>query len=193
MEYERYAVVDVETTGFSPARDRIVEVACALVDGERVIGAWSTLVDPGMAIPPRATAVHGITDDMCAGAPAIGPALEALRERCAGRSLAAHCAGFDVSFLGPAIGTRAICTLRLARALFPEAPDHKNQTLRRFLGLDALMHCDVRAHRALDDALVTAHLLVACRRRFRERYPGASWERFLQARVTIAREPALVA
>jgi DNA polymerase III epsilon subunit-like protein len=76
MQPERYAVIDVETTGFSATRDRIVEVACALIDGERIVGRWATLVDPGIAIPAYATAVHGITDEMVSGAPRLGRALE---------------------------------------------------------------------------------------------------------------------
>ena len=69
MEVERYCVIDVETTGFRPWADRIVEVACVLLDGCRVAGRWSTLVNPGMPIPAEATAVHGITDGMVAAAP----------------------------------------------------------------------------------------------------------------------------
>jgi len=84
MQRERYAVIDVETTGFSATRDRIVEVACALIDGERIVGRWATLVDPGIAIPAYATAVHGITDEMVGGAPRLGRALEPLRRRCKG-------------------------------------------------------------------------------------------------------------
>src|SRR5580658_9570325 len=114
--WDRYAVVDVETTGFSPAADRVVEVACVLVDGSRVVDRWATLVNPGMPIPARATAIHGITDEMVAGAPSLLSALAELRRRCWGRLLAAHHAQFDLSFLrSPGIGT-ALCTMRLARA-----------------------------------------------------------------------------
>ena len=53
MASERYAVVDVETTGFNSAHDRIVEVACVQVDADRIIRRWTTLVNPGIAIPAR--------------------------------------------------------------------------------------------------------------------------------------------
>lgn len=180
MPRERYAVVDVETTGFSPANDRIVEIACVCVDGDRVVDRWSTLVDPEIPIPPRTTAVHGITDAMVRGAPTIDRALTQLRRRSATRTFVAHYARFDLSFLSRLRTRRAICTMRLARALFPNAPNHKNQTLREVLQIDRLIDGELSAHRALDDALVTAHVLIACRSHFSRRYWGISWRRFLR-------------
>jgi DNA polymerase III epsilon subunit family exonuclease len=177
---ERYCVIDVETTGFSPTRDRIVEVACALVDGGRVVGRWATLVNPGMPIPAVATSVHGITDDMVEDAPSIVLALRHVRRLCRGRTVAAHCANFDLSFVGPTVASRGLCTMRLARALFPEAPNHKNQTLRRFLGIDRVAGEAFEAHRALSDALVSAHVLIACRQRFNARGSGQSWPLFVR-------------
>ncbi len=188
MQRERYAVIDVETTGFSAVRDRIVEVACALIDGERIVGRWATLVDPGIAIPAYATAVHGITDDMVSGAPRLGRALKLLRRRCGGRVVAAHCARFDLSFVGPSVGREGLCTMLLARALFPEAPNHKNQTLRRFLHIDRAADEEFEAHRALGDALVSAHVLIACRRRFRARFAGESWQRFARREAFVVME-----
>ncbi len=180
MPRERYCVIDVETTGFSPATDRVVELACALVDGGRVVDGWTTLVNPGMPIPSYATAVHGITDEMVAGAPGIVAALRRARRLCRGRTVAAHCAGFDLSFVGPSVARRALCTMRLARALFPEAPNHKNQTLRAFLDIDRTVGYRLGAHRALDDAVVSAHVLIACRRRFLTRRDGESWAQFVR-------------
>ena len=84
----------------------------------------------------------------------------------------------STSFLGSAFGKEALCTMRLARALFPEAPNHQNQTLRAFLGIDDAVAGTLCAHRALDDAIVTAHILIACRHRFRDRFAGEPWERF---------------
>jgi DNA polymerase-3 subunit epsilon len=188
MQQERYAVIDVETTGFSAARDRVVEVACALIDGERVVGRWATLVDPGIAIPAYATAVHGISDSMVSGAPRLGRALRALRRRCAGRVVAAHCARFDLAFVGPSVRQEGLCTMLLARALFPEAPNHKNQTLRRFLDIDRAAGEEFEAHRALSDALVSAHVLIACRRRFRARYAAESWQRFARREALVVME-----
>ena len=185
MRSERYAVVDVETTGFSPLRDRIVEVACALVDADRIVGQWATLVNPQVPIPASATAIHGITDDLVEGAPNAHDALRKLRQHCGDRTIVAHCARFDLSFLGSAFGKEALCTMRLARALFPEAPNHQNQTLRVYLGIDDAVAGALRAHRALDDATVTAHILIACRRHFRDRFAGEPWVRFARTRALV--------
>jgi DNA polymerase III epsilon subunit-like protein len=185
MPVERYCVIDVETTGFSPVADRVVEIACALVDGDRIVGRWAVLVNPGMTIPPAASAVHGITDGMVRDAPNIHAALRQARRLCRGRLVAAHSAPFDLSFVGAPVGGAALCTLRLARVLIPEAPNHKNQTLRRFLGIDRFAGEDLPAHRALGDALVTAHVLIACRRRFRAFRPHESWARFIRSQAFV--------
>ncbi|MFZ1017942.1 MAG: 3'-5' exonuclease [Candidatus Cybelea sp.] len=185
MEVERYAVVDVETTGFSPTRDHVVEIGCVLIDGDAVVYRWGTLVNPGIAIPEHATAIHGITDKMVATAPDLGAALTQLRKLCGRRTIAAHSAPFDLSFLGPAFATQALCTMRLARAVFPEAPNHKNQTLRKYLSIDDAIGEDLGTHRALDDAIVTAHILIACRRRVLAGSPSQSWERFTRTRATV--------
>jgi len=186
MSWDRFAVVDVETTGFSPVNDRIVEVACVLVDGDRVVDRWATLVRPGIAIPARATEVHGITNAMVAGAPTLGGILGRLRDLCGARVVVAHYARFDLSFLHDLHVENAICTLKLARALIPEAPNHRNQTLRSVLRIDEAVGEALDAHRALDDALVTAHVLIACHRRFLRRRLGVSWERFLRDRASVA-------
>ena len=123
MVENRYAVVDVETTGFSPANDRIVEVACVLVDGDRVVDRWATLVKPEIAIPARATEVHGITNEMVAGAPGLERVLGRLRKLCGSRTVVAHYARFDLSFLSDLGAASAVCTLKLARALVPEAAE----------------------------------------------------------------------
>ncbi len=182
----RYAVVDVETTGFSPVNDRIVEVACVLVDGDAVVDRWSTLVKPEIDIPARATEVHGITNEMVADAPSFESVLGRLRDLCGSRIVVAHYARFDLSFLSDLGANHAVCTLKLARALVPEAPNHRNQTLRSFLRIDETIGEKLGAHRALDDALVTAHILVACHRRFRQRRLGISWERFLREHLSEA-------
>jgi DNA polymerase III epsilon subunit family exonuclease len=186
MSPDRYAVVDVETTGFSPVNDRIVEVACVLVDGDRIAERWATLVKPGIDIPARATEIHGITNEMVANAPSLEVALSALREMCRARTVVAHYARFDLSFLRDLCAEDAICTMKLARALVPEAPNHKNQTLRTWLRIDDALEEELGAHRALDDALVTAHILVACHRRFCQRRLTVSWERFLRERAMVA-------
>ncbi|MGZ5719194.1 MAG: 3'-5' exonuclease [Burkholderiales bacterium] len=105
---ERYAVVDVETTGLSIYRDRVVEIGCVLVDGGAIADQWSTLVDPGIPIPGRASAIHGITDADVDGAPDFDDALAMLRRKVGRRTIAAHNATFDLAFLAPLRPERAM-------------------------------------------------------------------------------------
>ena len=159
----RYAVVDIETTGFSPTADRVVEVACVVIQDGRVERRWSSLVDPERPIPWRATQVHGITDDDVAQAPSFAEVERELVALCTGATVVAHNATFDLSFLTALQAQPRLCTLALARRAFPHAPNHKNQTLRRYLEIDRdPMLCGLEAHRALADALVTAAILLRC-------------------------------
>lgn len=171
----RYAVVDIETTGFSPRDDRVVEMACVVLENRTITRTWSTLVNPGRPIPYYATRVHGITDDDVVDAPAFDIAQRRLRRLCIGATLVAHNASFDLGFLPAVAHLPSLCTLRLARHCFPAAPNHKNQTLRHYLRVDDdlrhLCHLELvegrpQAHRALDDALVTAAILLRCLDRF---------------------------
>ncbi|MDZ7747898.1 MAG: exonuclease domain-containing protein [Halofilum sp. (in: g-proteobacteria)] len=122
----QYAFVDLETTGCDPGRDRIIELAVVAVDDGRVVDEWSSLVDPGTRIAPTIEGLTGIGDAMVASAPAFTALRDELRARLRGRVLAAHNARFDYGFLRNAfaregVGFRAplLCTLRLARSLYP--------------------------------------------------------------------------
>lgn len=164
----RYAVVDVETTGFSPVSDQVVEIACVLVEDLRIVEMWSTLVDPGRPIPAHATRVHGIGDDQVAGAPPFDIAQQQLKMRCKGATVVAHNASFDLGFLPALARLPSLCTVQLARRWFPDAPNHKNQTLRAYLGIDKdARFADLPAHRALGDAMVTAAILIRCLEKYR--------------------------
>jgi DNA polymerase-3 subunit epsilon len=164
----RYAIVDVETTGFSPRDDRVVEVACVVVDGNfRDLESFTSLVDPGRPIPWYATDVHGIRDRDVAGAPTLDELSGRLRRLTAGATVVAHNASFDRRFL-PCLEDREwLCTLKLARRTFTEAPAFGNQVLRRYLGIDDPRLHGRAAHRAFADALVTAGVLRACLTRLR--------------------------
>jgi DNA polymerase III epsilon subunit-like protein len=160
----RYAVIDIETTGFSSISDRVVEAACVIVQDRAIVRTWSSLVNPGRAIPDYATRVHGITDADVRNAPPFERVQRELLELCLGGTVVAHNASFDLSFLPLLAPLPSLCTLRLARRRFPDAPNHRNQTLREFLHVDELLreYGPLPAHRALADALVTAGILLRC-------------------------------
>jgi DNA polymerase III epsilon subunit-like protein len=158
----RYAVIDLETTGLRARDDRVVEMACVLVEHRQVVRTWSTLVNPERPIPPHATRVHGIGDGDVVAAPPFDIAQRQLHALCLGATVVAHNARFDLSFLPELQHLPSLCTVGLARRCFPGAPNFKCQTLREYLCIDI----DAQAHSALGDALVTAEILLRCLSRF---------------------------
>jgi len=152
-----FAVVDVETTGFSAFTDRVVEVACVRMQGGRIIDRFSTIVDPEREIPPYATNVHGITDDDVAGKPTLGEVRGYLGDLVSDAAIVAHNASFDMSFLPFVAHRPVVCSMRLAMHVY-DAPRYTNQALRAALCANDRDLRDLEAHRALADAIVTAHV-----------------------------------
>ncbi|WP_097186480.1 DEDD exonuclease domain-containing protein [Ornithinimicrobium cerasi] len=161
-----FVVVDLETTGGSPAGSQITEFGAVKVRGGAVLGEFQTLVRPSTPIPPFITVLTGITNAMVAEAPAIRTVMPQFLEFAAGSVLVAHNAGFDVSFLRAAAaetgqpwpGFAVIDTVRLARQLVhrDEAPNHKLSSLAQLFGATTTPD-----HRALHDARATVDVLHA--------------------------------
>ncbi len=158
-----FVVLDLETTGLSPDRDRITEIGAVKVAGGEVLGEFASLVHPGRPIPAGITAVTGITDGMVRGAPGIGALLPSLLEFLGPAVLVAHNARFDVSFLRAALAAHrgddfdpvVVDTARLARRLLRE--EVRNVRLGT---LAAHFRSRVRPeHRALPDARATVDVL----------------------------------
>ncbi len=154
----RYWVVDSETTGVGP-EDKAVEVAGFLFEDDKMIRYHSSLVNPGIPIPPEASEVHHLTDEDVADAPSIDAAMMPFFEDDFD-FVVAHNAAFDKRFMD--FGEAPwMCSLKLARAVYPEAPSHRNQFLRYWIKLPKLVHsynAQAAAHRALYDAEVTSYL-----------------------------------
>ncbi len=155
--FEIIRVADVESTGLPPNAEMVEIGWCDLrlyPDGWQIeVDQQSAFVNPGRPIPPEATEVHHITDDMVADG--MDPN-EARRFIANGASLlCAHNAAFDRQFLrGHSL--QWICTMECARLVWPGLPNHKNETIREYLGIT--VHGD--AHRAGYDAAVTARILL---------------------------------
>lgn len=168
------AVIDFETTGATPAQGaRATEVAICLLENGRIVDRFASLMNAGVTIPPFIVQLTGISNAMLAEAP---PSTEVMREaaRFVGeRTLVAHNAAFDRQFwraelahCGLAAEQAFACTVLLSRRLYPEAPNHKLGTLAEWFDLPT----SGRAHRALADAEVTAHLLARMLRDLDRRY-----------------------
>ncbi len=159
-----FAVVDCETTGLSPSRDRIIEIGVVLLDDSGgAEGEWSSLVNPGR--PVSAQFIHGLSDDDVADAPSFAEILPTLVPLLRGRSIVAHNARFDIAFLNAAFDRSsypltfpldaAVCTMELSKIYLPAG---------RHSLLEAAQRAGIRAHRhhrALVDAWTAAELLRA--------------------------------
>ncbi|MGC5348805.1 exodeoxyribonuclease X [Klebsiella pneumoniae] len=146
-------VIDTETTSFEGG---IVEIASVDIEFGAICNPMSDFVRPPEAIGFEAMAIHHITEDMVADAPFISEVIG----RYLGASVyVAHNAAFDKGKL-PQIDAPWICTLKLARKLYPEFESYGNQYLRYRLGLKPTLPEGLYAHRALYDCYVTAELLM---------------------------------
>ena len=151
-----FCVVDTETTGIDPLNDKLCEIAFVLTTREQVIFMAETMINPGIPIPPEASAVHHIIDRHVADAPAVFPYGIKLPAR---QCYVAHNAEFDSAFLPQLARTPWLCTMRLARHVLPGLGSYKNQYLRYLLKLEVELPEGALPHRALPDAIVTAALL----------------------------------
>ena len=185
-----FAVVDVETTGLFPARDRVVEVAVVHLDpGARVTGEFSTLIDPRRDVGP--TRIHGIRASDVTGAPTFPAAAETIRRLLAGRVLVAHNARFDAMFLAAEFGrcgmqmppAPVMCTMQLAGHYLGGLPARTLPACCQAAGVMLSGH-----HTALADAHAAADLL-ACYRRCHRELPRSWQEALLAAGRTRAAQP----
>jgi DNA polymerase-3 subunit epsilon len=154
--YEDYVVVDVETTGGSPKKDTIIEVAAVRIESGEVAKKYDTLINPNRPISGRITKINGISDDMVLSAPNIDDVMPQLLEFIGDSIVVAHNANFDIGFIscaahdvtGKWFTNDFIDTLKLSRTLFSEQKGHKLEDIIRRFGIE-----DTVEHRALSDAI----------------------------------------
>jgi ATP-dependent DNA helicase DinG len=144
---DEIAYLDLETTGFDPKRDRIIEVAVLVARGPEVTLRYSSLVDPGRTVPHDTTLLTGIDDDLLAGAPPIDEVLREVAKVLGSRDIVAHNASFDRSFLldaaaraGLSVPNRWLDSLELARVALPRMRSHRLRDLAEAFGIDEPFH-----------------------------------------------------
>jgi len=159
----RWIVLDTETSGLGP-EDGPCEIAWQEINENlEVVHEVYSLIDPQVRISPDAAGIHGITDEQVKDA----PTLDEFFHEVVGNpfttepvTVIAHNAQFDAKFVKPYITEMdTLCTLRLARHVYPDAPNHKLQTLRYYLGLGGDSRED--SHSAMGDVMVCRSLLRA--------------------------------
>lgn len=156
MSAKRFIFYDTETTGIRADKDRIIELAA--FDPARNL-TFEKLINPGCPIPPEATAIHKITDEMVAGAPSFAEVGQAFINFCEGEVIliAHNNDAFDLHFMKNEFNRHSIQmpdwnfldTLKWARRYRTDLPRHSLQFLREIYNIPAN-----NAHRALDDVIV---------------------------------------
>lgn len=164
----RFLVVDLETTGMKPGRGRIIELGAVEVNGFSLGRELSSLVNPGVPLSPFISALTGIKENMVRRAPRLQELLPLLENMRQGRLLVAHNLNFDLAFLEEAyqkilakkLDGPVLCTLKLARRVFPELPSHNLDAVSARLRIKPQPHGIKARHRALGDARIAAIALI---------------------------------
>ena len=192
---QRIVVIDFETTGLSArAGDRAIEVAAVEIIEGRIGRHFASLMNPGVFVPSFITGLTGITNAMVQSAPDSLAVMRGLAQFVGDAPLVAHNAAFDAGFFGHEMRLQGIdrenpflCSLRVARRLYPGAPNHRLSTLADYV--DVPMQGTY--HRALADADLTARIFVTMCGDIRARYGICSlsvalFERLQHVRVASA-------
>jgi DNA polymerase-3 subunit epsilon len=169
----RLAFVDIETTGSRATRDRITEIAIKVWEEGEVIESWQSLLDPEVSIPPFIQSLTGITNELVKAGPVFRELAETVDELTKDCVFVAHNARFDYGFiksefrrLNKTWNRRVLCTVKLAKALYPQYKRH---------GLDALIErhqIQIEArHRAMADVdAMLDFYLIACKEHTEEQF-----------------------
>ena len=159
---EAIVVLDFETTGISPNMgDRAIEIGAVMLHEGAIVDRFQSLINPGVRINSFIESYTGITNAMVQNAPGPEEVMQEFSDFIGDRPLVAHNASFDRRFLesefariGQSCRSDFGCSMLTARRIYPDAPNHKLETLVRYKNLQT----DGTFHRALADAEMTAHL-----------------------------------
>ena len=162
FEEAEFSVVDVETTGLGPANNNIIEIGLVKIKNFKVIDRYNSFINPGRSIPPFITQFTGISNDDVYDAPFFEDLVKPLQDFLEDSVLVGHNLQFDLSFLRKEFQVCGVenyqplqlCTLRLARRMFPNLKSRSLGNLANHLHLK-----NEDAHRAYADAEVTAKIL----------------------------------
>lgn len=185
LDAQRYVVLDLETTGISPARgSRIVEIGAVAIEYGSRVEEFHSLINPGKHVPMIVQQIHGITDEMLIGKPRPDDVLPGFHEFIQDSVLIAHNAYFDLRFLryefsrlNLTLSNKFICTLQMSRRHCPSMPNHRLETVYRYLCGE--LPEGLKLHRALGDARLTAGVWMAMREKIYEVVEGESCIRHL--------------
>ena len=160
IEKETYVVFDLETTGFDPYNDQIIEIGAVKLDGNNIIDRYSAFINPERPIPQAIVDLTGITDEMVADARKSEEVLKEFLEFIGDSTVVAHNAEFDVGFITQKLtafdiefNNSVIDTLLWSRNILTDRKRHNLKTISKYFGISLNNH-----HRAVDDAEATAEI-----------------------------------
>lgn len=169
---DEYVIFDIETTGFSPKNNKIIEIGAIKVVNGEAVDMFSAFVYPQCKIPYKITELTGITDQMVREAKIVDDVLPKFIEFVGDSVVVAHNAGFDTGFikkncndLGLKFNNTVVDTVTLARFLYPELKRVKLNVVAKHLGISLENH-----HRAVDDAKATAEILLISFKKLKEEH-----------------------
>ena len=151
---DKMVLLDCETTGGRAKYHRVIEIGLLVIENGQLVETWQSFINPETIIPRHIQKLTGISPKMVENAPKFGEISELLQEKLKDRTLVAHNARFDYSFLkseferaGIAYSTKPLCSVKMSRNLYPQFKRHGlSEIIRRFdLNIE-------NRHRALDDA-----------------------------------------
>ena len=166
-----FVVFDIETTGFSPVNNKIIEIGAVKIQQGEITDRFSVFVNPGVPIPFEIEKLTSINDSMVMDAPPIEVILPQFLDFCQNAVLVAHNANFDMSFImenakrqGLSRKFTFVDTLGIARVLLTHQAKHTLDAVAKTLSISLENH-----HRAVDDAECTAHIFLKFSAMLRER------------------------
>ena len=158
-------VLDFETTGLSPKYgDRAIEIGAVLIENNMITDRFQSLMNPGFRISSFIESYTGISNELVEAAPPCEVVMERFADFIADYPLVAHNASFDRQFIDSELAylqksrcNNMACSMLAARRVYPNAPNHKLETLVNYCGI----YTDGTFHRALADAEMTGHLWIS--------------------------------
>ena len=179
FENTTFIVCDVETTGMSAVHNRITEIALLKIKDEEIVDTYTTLINPGQHIPYGITQLTGISNEDVFDKPSFSEisdkVLKFINDNNAAEIIfTGHNVNFDFSFLSESfkrldkpvyINYKTLCTCKLARRLLRSLKSKSLGNVAEHLGIKIR-----KKHRAYDDTLATAKILIHFLRELYEEY-----------------------
>ncbi|MBQ9420083.1 MAG: ribonuclease H-like domain-containing protein [Synergistaceae bacterium] len=170
---DEFCVVDVETTGLTPASDSIIEIGAIKYSNDKPIDSFQSLINPEMKISKIITKITGITNEMLEDVPKAGKVLPLFYNFLGNSLVVGYNVNFDINFLydayqrylGFPLTNDFVDVLRITRRLYPNLPRHRLSDVLKYFELDFQ-----NLHRALDDCVATFICYTRCKRDVMEKY-----------------------